>query len=120
MVRRYVFIFVLLLLLPLFLTDSARADHFCFFVSRDGEFSPDAISLTKAGGKYYLFLPGQASLDNYRIGFTGARDGEVFINETLVSPGLTADFLQSENDLKYGYNEMHFSVMQGSPDLPVL
>ncbi len=119
MVRRYVFIFVLLLI-PLFLSDCACEESFCFFVSCDGEFSPDAISLTKAGGKYYLFLPGQVSLDNYRIGFSGAKDGEVFINGTLVSPGLSAGFLQSENDLKYGYNEIHFSVMQGSPELPVL
>ena len=98
----------------------AFADSFCFYVSSDGEFSSDAITLTKSAGKYYLFLPGQLDPEKLVIGFTGTQDG-ILLNGNPVTSGASAGLLLDENTLRYdGFREISFSVMQGSPDLPVL
>ena len=98
----------------------AFADSFRFYVSSDGEFSADAITLTKSAGKYYLFLPGQLDPEKLVIGFTGTQD-EILLNGNPVTAGASAGLLLDENTLRYdGFREISFSVMQGSPDLPVL
>ena len=95
------------------------AETFFFYVSANGEFSSDAITLTRSSGNYYLFLPGQLRPDLLKVAYIGTQD-EVLLNGTVLQQDTSAAVLQHENLLEYGNRRIRFTVMQGSPELPVL
>ena len=118
MFRKLFFAFALTVLL--LLSAYACAETFVFYVSADGSYGTDAVGLTYTSGKYYLFLPGQARLDNLRIGYSGNAGQAVVLNGNTIDVGESAACLKDENELRIGYKRIRFSVMQGSKDLPVL
>ena len=109
-----------LLGLLLLLFSRALAAEPVFFVSPNGEYTTQAIRLTRVDNKgYYLFLPGNADPAALRIGFTGAEKLE--LNGTEVTGPLTADKLEAHNEIRFdGGRKTAFDVMRGSPGLPVL
>ena len=112
-------VFFLALIMMIVCISCAAAESFCFYVSPDGSFTVDAITLTRSSGNYYLFLPGQISQENLKIGFTGTKE-EVLLNGQPLTSGAPASVIRQENELIYGGREICFTLMQGSPELPVL
>ena len=76
------------------------AETFFFYVSANGEFSSDAITLTRSSGNYYLFLPGQLRPDLLKVAYIGTQD-EVLLNGTVLQQDTSAAVLQHENLLEY-------------------
>jgi hypothetical protein len=109
-----------LLLLLIVMVSGALAAGPVFFVSPTGEYTQQAIQLTYVDGKgYYLFLPGNVNLSEWRIGFSGAETIE--LNGSALADKQSADILQEHNEIRFDRRRtVPFDVLRGSSDLPVL
>ena len=103
----------------------AGASDFMLWVSPTGEKTIDAICLLEVSKQnYYLFLPGNISLEEWKIGCNTA---STIINGTVIASGvspasiLKTDEANSVNVLKGSkvIKKLNFTVMQGS-DLPTM
>ena len=110
---------ILLILSALLCAFTAAAeDEPLFYVSPDGEWTAQAITLTEVKKENYLFLPGNTDKGSLKIGLkngTGAT-----LNGAPVTGEETAADLKEKNTLSAGGRSIRFTVMQGSPDLPAL
>ena len=87
-----------------------------------GQIPAESIASGAVNGKWYLFLPGNQSLDGLRVWFTGV--SEITIDEKAYSsgdawPGVTAG---TKYSVKIGGKKFGLTVMQGSaiPSLQIL
>ena len=95
-----------------------------FYVSlstvKEGASMPaDAIMFQKAGGKYYLFLPGGMDLQEARVWFAGG--GTVTLGGKTLRSGEKTSALKAGKAVKLRFMNKNYTlnVMQGSP-LPAL
>ena len=106
------------ILLAVLLAGTALADPDLFFVSQDGQFGVQSITLTRAGNRYYLFLPGNTERVNLKIGVGPGTDA--ILNGEPVTGSETAADLEKHNEIELNRKKYEFEVMQGSENLPAL
>ncbi len=116
--RAWAVLLFLLFLAGLFPRAACATGMLSFWVSPDGNLTDEAVLWEKGKGGYILFLPGNADIHNWRIGYSGG--GEPEINGTAVRPGDAADVLAEENAFRCGGKEYRLYVLQGSPGLPAM
>lgn len=114
---------ILLLMIALLLcfgTALAAAEKTNMWVSADGGHGLDAIEWYQKEKDYYLFLPGNAKLEELRIGFSGT--SVLSVGNTAVAQGDSASLLvMGKNVIRdAGGKKYNLYVMQGSEGLPAL
>ena len=109
---------VLLLLIVTFCVFTAAAENVLFYVSPDGEWTAQAITLTEVKNKTFLFLPGNMDKSSLKIRLNNG--AEAVLNGKPFTGEETAADLLENNSLTVGGKTIQFRVMQGSKDLPAL
>ncbi len=103
------------LVVMLLLCSPALADRIAdLWVSSDGLKGDDAISWYKGRDGYYLFLPGNCSLEDFKIGFDGV--DHVMLGDKTILPGdnLMAFALNEANRIVNDKHKYDLHIIQGS------
>ena len=109
---------LLLILAALLCTAAGQAEDALLYVSPDGEWNAQAITLTKVKEQYYLFLPGNTEKNMLQIGLKNGTDA--LLNGEEITGRETAADLKEDNILSSGGKQIPFRMMQGSKGLPAL
>ncbi len=109
---------ILLILAATFCAFAAAAEDVLFYVSPDGEWTAQAVTLTEVKNEAWLFLPGNTDKGSLKIGLING--AEAALNGRPVTEEETAADLKEDNWLTVGGRTIRFRVMQGSRDLPAL
>ena len=109
---------VLLLLIVTLCVFTAAAEDALFYVSPDGNWTAQAITLTEVKNKTFLFLPGNTDKGSLKIRLNN--EAEAVLNGKPFTGEETAADLLENNSLTVGGKTIQFRVMQGSKDLPAL
>ena len=118
--KRLVFLIAVLILLAVPICPALAGVPFSLWVSPTGEKTVDAVVWMSQAGGPYLFLPGNISLEEWKIGFSGTE--ELSLNGKPVSRGDSASVLTvGKFNTASGKNRtVEFTVLQGSENLPAM
>lgn len=114
-----VFIFVSIILAICCISSFCIAEDkvtFELWVSPTGDKGTDAILWYKTEDARYLFMPGNVSPSDLKIGFT--KYDSITVNDKEVKNGDSADIFLSENEVIVNKRKFHLIVMTGSKNLP--
>ena len=91
----------------------------CLWVSDDGSRNECAIDWYQDDGQYYLFLPGNMTMNTLCIGFSGVNT--IRIDDQEINNGDSiSDLSAGEYTIKSGSRRYQLNIMQGSSDIPAL
>lgn len=117
--KKVVSLLAIVIMLALTATAYAASTAFELWVSPDGVKTASAITWYKSGSVYYLFVPGNVSMDELRIGCTGA-DAITVDGQAIEAGASAAALMPGAHEVKAGKKAYQVQVLQGSPDIPAL